>query len=291
MEPSPLVSVNVPTLNSARTLGATLDSVLNQSHRDIEIILIDNGSDDGTIDIAKDFGAKILFNDRALLESRCLGIEASRGTYTLLLDSDQVLSPDTLTRAIDAMPGLDYLFLEESSVPSPGQLESVLGSDKIRVNQGASSRSASRFQQALPRFFRSAVLKSAISQIPMDVRLGVVLRDHAVLNFEVLKLTDRAGWLSKAVHHHENPDLIAYLIKQRRYGCDDRILWRHNRYRPLVAANIVGRVALSSGVKASRPIGTVALAALRAPAYLTGIACPGGEVRHKHTMWSNEGKD
>jgi glycosyltransferase involved in cell wall biosynthesis len=286
-----LVSINIPTLNSARTLEWTLRSVFDQSGLEFEVILIDNGSDDDTIDIGKKFGATILFNDRALLESRCLGINASSGVYTMLLDSDQIIRPDTLARSVNAMPGIDYLFLEEYSEPSRGHLEAVLGSDKVRVHQDAASPGASRFQQVLPRFFRSALLTSAVRQIPTEVRVGVVYRDHAVLNFEVSQLSRASGWLTKAIFHRENPDLLSYLRKQRRYGSDDHILWKNRRYRPLVAAQLASRVALSSGHKARRPVGTIALAALRAPVYLSGVAFPGGEVHHNLSRGSNRGED
>ncbi|MFZ2256404.1 MAG: glycosyltransferase [Patescibacteria group bacterium] len=54
-----LVSVIIPTKNSARTIGKCLESIQNQSYKDIEIIVVDNYSPDGTTDIARQYIDKV----------------------------------------------------------------------------------------------------------------------------------------------------------------------------------------------------------------------------------------
>ena len=58
---SPLVSINIATYNSEKTLGKCLDSVRNQTYKNIEIIFMDSYSKDRALDIAKRYGAKIVF--------------------------------------------------------------------------------------------------------------------------------------------------------------------------------------------------------------------------------------
>ena len=57
--PHPLVSVIVPAWNAERTLGETLHSAAGQTHRDLEIIIVDDGSTDDTAAIAADFAHPI----------------------------------------------------------------------------------------------------------------------------------------------------------------------------------------------------------------------------------------
>ncbi|MDD5618638.1 MAG: glycosyltransferase family A protein, partial [Candidatus Omnitrophica bacterium] len=83
---TPLVSVNTPTYNSAKTLEETLSSIANQTYKNTEIIIIDSSSKDKTLEIARKYGAKI-FNADSLALARKVGVENSSGKYIFLLDS------------------------------------------------------------------------------------------------------------------------------------------------------------------------------------------------------------
>ena len=54
-----LVSINIPTFNSAKTLEETLSSIVNQKYKDIEIIIIDSSSKDRTLELARKYNSKI----------------------------------------------------------------------------------------------------------------------------------------------------------------------------------------------------------------------------------------
>src|SRR5574341_362446 len=86
----PLVSVNIRTYNSDKTLGETLQSVINQSYKNIEIVVSDGFSTDRSVEIAKKYGTRINYAQK-LGDARRQNYEKSRGTYILSLDSDQIL--------------------------------------------------------------------------------------------------------------------------------------------------------------------------------------------------------
>jgi len=98
-----LVSVTIPTYNSEKTLGQTLESVKNQTYKKIEIIIIDSYSKDKTLEIAKKYNARIVMCKGKLLEARIAGTKASRGKYVLLLDSDQILEKTVIERSVNKM--------------------------------------------------------------------------------------------------------------------------------------------------------------------------------------------
>jgi len=87
----PLVSVILPTYNRAWTLKTAIDSVLSQVYPNIELIVIDDGSQDNTQELLKEYNNKItiLFQENAGVSSaRNFGIKKSRGEFIALLDSD-----------------------------------------------------------------------------------------------------------------------------------------------------------------------------------------------------------
>lgn len=109
-----LVSVIMPTYNSAATLVEALDSILNQSYRPIEIITIDDSSDDDSYAFAKAYSQKFTTQDITFITlkndenagagiSRNKGVQKATGTYIAFLDADDVWKPHKLSTQIDAM--------------------------------------------------------------------------------------------------------------------------------------------------------------------------------------------
>ncbi len=101
----PLVSVIMPTYNYARFIGEAIDSVLNQTYKNLELIIIDNYSKDNTEKIVasyKDDRIKYLKfkNYGVIAASRNYGIKHSRGEYIAFLDSDDMWLPEKLEKQI-----------------------------------------------------------------------------------------------------------------------------------------------------------------------------------------------
>ncbi|MGK4579904.1 glycosyltransferase family 2 protein [Kitasatospora sp. HPMI-4] len=104
----PLVSVVMPVYNSAATLGASIRSVLAQSHSDLELLVTDDGSSDDSMDLLMEFARQ---DERVLPEpapgrggaarARNLAIGRARGDYVAFLDSDDMWLPDKVERQID----------------------------------------------------------------------------------------------------------------------------------------------------------------------------------------------
>ena len=95
-------SIIVPVFNAENHLSAGVASVMRQTYPDFELILVDDGSTDGTAALCDDLASKnpqirVIHqqNSRQLL-SRINGVGAARGDYCLFLDADDVLEPDCL---------------------------------------------------------------------------------------------------------------------------------------------------------------------------------------------------
>ena len=92
---SPLVSIIIPTLNSERVINYCLQSIKKQNYKNYEIIIVDNGSKDKTIEIAKKYTKKIFHNSLKSAEaSKAFGLTKASGKYIALIDSDNILPTD-----------------------------------------------------------------------------------------------------------------------------------------------------------------------------------------------------
>jgi GT2 family glycosyltransferase len=98
----PLVSVVVPTRNSMRTIEACLRSVRAQTYRPLELIVVDNGSTDGTWTVAARHADLALRGGPERSAQRNLGIAHAAGEWVLYVDADMELAPEVVERAVRA---------------------------------------------------------------------------------------------------------------------------------------------------------------------------------------------
>ena len=98
-----LVSAVIPAYNYGRFVARAIDSVLAQSHRDIECIVVDDGSTDDTATVLARYGDRIRAirqENRGLSATRNAGIGASRGEVIALLDADDEWKPEKIARQL-----------------------------------------------------------------------------------------------------------------------------------------------------------------------------------------------
>jgi len=101
----PIVSVIIPTYNRAYLIDKAINSVLSQTYRDYEIIVIDDASTDNTREVVESFtDSRINYifhaNNLGVSAARNTGIKASRGKYIALLDSDDEWLPEKLEKQV-----------------------------------------------------------------------------------------------------------------------------------------------------------------------------------------------
>lgn len=97
----PLVSVIVPTKNSAQFLDACLKSIKEQTYKDIELIVVDNNSTDNTKAIAQKYTDKIFNRGPERSAQRNYGVSESKGVHVLIIDSDMELTPRVVETCIE----------------------------------------------------------------------------------------------------------------------------------------------------------------------------------------------
>lgn len=102
----PLVSVVIPTYNCSGLLGYAIDSVANQTFKDVEVIVVDDGSTDDTPAIAERYKGLVSYYKQANSGSsvaRTVGVSLSSGKYVAALDADDMWLPHKLEYQVELM--------------------------------------------------------------------------------------------------------------------------------------------------------------------------------------------
>ncbi|HMR98091.1 MAG TPA: glycosyltransferase [Anaerolineales bacterium] len=129
-ETFPLVSIIIPNYNHAQYIEDAIHSVLRQTYRNVEIIVVDDGSRDNSREVIGAFGdtvRAIFQQNQGLSAARNTGITASRGEFIGVLDADDMYEPDfveTLVTALQSQSDADgiycgYRFVDHVNQPLP----------------------------------------------------------------------------------------------------------------------------------------------------------------------------
>ncbi len=126
----PLVSVIIPSYNRAEYIEDTVQSVLDQSYKELEIIFVDDGSNDTTEDILKKYVARnqltyIRQENQGVSIARNRGIDRAQGEYVAFLDDDDIWYPSKLEKQVEIMmkyPEFVMVHTDCSIIDSRGRL-------------------------------------------------------------------------------------------------------------------------------------------------------------------------
>lgn len=128
-----MVSVIIPTYNSEEYLRESIESIFNQTFKDYEIILVDDGSTDNTREIVKQFypSVKYIYQDQGgAARARNTGIRAARGEFIAFLDADDIWLPTKLEKQVEHFrqhTDVGFIFTEHSQFNENGIIRSFVG--------------------------------------------------------------------------------------------------------------------------------------------------------------------
>lgn len=163
----PDISVVMPLFNGERFLAAAMESVLGQSHRNLELLLLDDGSTDNSAAIARSFGdprVRLISNgsNQGVIRTRNRGIREARGACIAFLDCDDMALPERLA--------MQFRFLKHN----PGAL--LVGSWIALVDeQGDLSGAFSRYPTAAEAIPSAMLFDNCFAQSAVMVRREALL--------------------------------------------------------------------------------------------------------------------
>lgn len=205
---TPRVSILIPVYNREVMVGPCIESALNQTAGDLEVVLVDNASTDDTWDVCQEYArqdrrVRIFRNKQNLGPvrnwQRCF--EEARGTFGKILFSDDLLRPDFVARTIpyieDGRVGFAFTAAEIGKKPGEGHVAYRWGK-----TQGL-------FES--DKFIRAALLTGNVPVSPgaaifrmEDLRKNLMLKLPKMHDYDFLK-------------HGAGPDMLLYLLTATRY--------------------------------------------------------------------------
>lgn len=215
---SKLISIVVAIYNAAQTLRVCVDSIVNQTYRDLEIILVDDGSKDASAEICREFEKKdsrvfyVHKENGGLTGARKKGYEVSHGEFIAFLDSDDFLDPEYVEKQL-------YNILRNGADVSICSyvLETEKQSKDIHYDFSLQSFEESDYisELILPRVFRKAgdrtcipdflwlrLFKKDIITDKCFVSEREVYTEDIFFNFEYLKHCKKVSVLDECLYHY-----------------------------------------------------------------------------------------
>ena len=197
----PLISVIMPNYNGFAFVAETIKSVLNQTYDNLEVIVIDDCSTDGSVNIIKEFAKNdcrlsIIENDsnNGVSYVRNLGIQLAKGDYIALIDNDDIWEPDKLERQLAiALEGNEIVYCSYDFIDEKGN--SIKKPFIVPTKTTFNSMLSSSVISCSTAFINSSLLKKH----PFDS--GFYHEDY-VLWMELLKLHVKAQGDKKVLMHY-----------------------------------------------------------------------------------------
>src|SRR5437870_4445587 len=128
LDHEPLVSVVIPSRNSARTIDDCLRSIILQSYKRIEIIIVDCISTDSTREIAQRMGALVIsqYGERSVAKN--VGAKFANGKYLFFVDADHKIGPDVVATCVKAIEGVDGVLINDQDISRDSKVSRLVAS-------------------------------------------------------------------------------------------------------------------------------------------------------------------
>lgn len=239
-ESGKLVSVIVPVYNAELWLRQCIESICAQSYPTMEIILIDDGSSDGSLNICRKYSRQdprirvISKSNSGVSDTRNLGIEAAAGDYIMFVDADDYLAEDILKQAVDIMCEESVhlcgwnvacvsgeMIREEPAVPE-GKIDCGTAVDAVIYNTCASRNLGRYFRASWAKLYRSDVIKANNIRFCTQQHIG----EDALFLLEYLKhissvtMIDTAGYFYRITKHSAVRGYRTDLLQQNQQQLD-----------------------------------------------------------------------
>ena len=209
-----LVTIIIPIYNAEKYLSKTLESVLNQTYKNLEIILINDGSTDNSKEICTKFAnedKRIIFIDKengGPSEARNKGLEISKGEYIAFVDSDDYLELNYIERLLETLKdkGVQCVLCGYNRVYDQ-KAEKIVREESIYLNKEEFLSSILTVQGGLGFTWGKLWKREEIQNIRFnkDIKIG----EDALFCMEACKNIDKVFILNEALYNYKfNPNSI-----------------------------------------------------------------------------------
>jgi glycosyltransferase involved in cell wall biosynthesis len=242
-----LISVIIPVYNVRPYLEECIKSVINQTYKDLEIILVDDGSTDGSQDICDYFKSTdsritvIHQINQGLVGARKSGLEAANGCYICFVDGDDWIEPDMcnvmLQKILEKQSNvvLSGYYRNNEIAYQPEWGEILLTQDSRYIMLGEFFADNNLHHNLWYCLFEKELICASYGKVPINMQYG----EDAVCFLYCLLAAKKMYWIKEAYYHYR---IRTESMTQRRSICDVFNVW-------IYCANILKKANIISSDK------------------------------------------
>lgn len=227
----PMISILVPVYNVSKYLRQCLDSLVNQTIKDIEIICVDDGSTDSSHEILEEYAAadsRIVIVTKAnggLPSARNAGLDVAKGKYVGFVDGDDYVDTDMYRKMYNAAVANDADIVVCGAHPFPGEvdapawLKDALSPRDIFYKTGGEVALFSE-RGAKPFLWRDLVRRELIETNHFRLDESIVVGEDQAFQFKIFPAAQRVCFISDKLYYYRysRPDSIMNESQYKDYG-------------------------------------------------------------------------
>lgn len=218
-----MVSIILPVFNAERFLSQCLDSILRQTYQEWELIAVDDGSKDGSIEILKSYEKRdnrihiISKKNEGVSIARNIALEHAHGDYIYFVDSDDIVMPEALMILVKAMESNKATFVKSDFLPIDEQGKQVF----INKKQVIRKRYDGKVMDS-ETFFKKNLMKEYFLWTCL-FRKDIIVKNH-VQFIPLCRLMEDAAFVAD------------YLLYSDRNVYKDACIYGYRKYEGTVSA-------------------------------------------------------
>lgn len=241
-----ITSIVVPVYNADNYLCRCIDSCLNQRDADIELVLIDDGSTDGSFEICKNYYNS---DNRVRLVSqqnggastaRNVGIEVSHGDYLMFVDSDDWIEPDMIDRMINVIGDNPEIQIVQTRVPA--DMNNQVGNQFLCGNEAIRCLLEGSWWGPYCKLIRRELIE--------DIRFPEkTISEDYLFNYLLFNKAEHVQYLDTCYYHRtDRPDSLSKIqLSKRKFDefynvkeVSDRVSIDYPQYKLLADSHLAG---------------------------------------------------
>ena len=225
----PLISIIIPVYNAEKTLARCIDSLLQQSFSDFEILLIDDGSTDSSLDIcqkyaAGDAGIKVLHHENAGVSiTRNRGMENASGKFLMFCDSDDYVEPEWCEKLLQGIRTKEDAWVVSNAykVNFSGECKAI---DDLQHHPKSETYCDIYLKYLSPYLWNKIYNAGIIRQNNIRFRPDVELGEDAVFNTEYYKYCSSVTYIPEPLYYYcDNAGSAMQKYRPNKFELDARL--------------------------------------------------------------------
>ena len=218
------VSVIIPVYNTSKYLHHCLDSVLSQTFAEFEIIIINDGSTDNSLEILREYEAKdnrivvIDKNNEGVSAARNCGIKVAKGEYIMFCDSDDFVTPNWIEKLYEAIykhpnswVDCDYYKYDAvKNLVTPNHMKNITSDMVIPNSEYYIYYKNQNSHSCWNRIYKKDVLYSNNILFPVDISVG----EDVLFNIEYIRYCDAFFHVSSELYYWNNDNNMSLSRKE-----------------------------------------------------------------------------